>query len=200
VAAGLALFVGYRVFDKPAPAVVAIEAVAPTVEASKVEASKVEAPKVEAPAAAQVLAPHRMLEQSLADELNGGLVALSEDSGRSVIVLRNPRQFSSGGVEPSPEARAALEKLGAALERVPGTILIRGYSDGIPVHTGHFASNRELSAARAQAAGTALAAKLSDPRRIASEGAGEADPIAPNDTEPNLAKNRRVVIILGPKP
>jgi type VI secretion system protein ImpK len=190
VAAGLVLFLGYRVFDKPAPVVVATEAAAP----------KVEPLAVEAPAVAPVLAPHKMLEEALAAELKGGLVALSEDSGRSVIVLRHPGQFSSGHVELSAEARAAIEALGAALERVPGPILVRGYSDGLPVHTAQFASNRELSAARAQAAATVLAAKLSDPRRMASEGAAEADPIAPNDTEPNRAKNRRVVIIVGPKP
>lgn len=140
-----------------------------------------------------------MLEQALAVELQGGRVVLGQDAGRSVVALRDPRQFGSAQVEPEAEVLAAVEKIAAALEGVPGAILVRGYSDSLPVHGGTFASNRELSAARAQAVAKVLSEKLSQPQRVTSEGAAEADPIAPNDTEQNRARNRRVVIILGPK-
>ena len=100
---------------------------------------------------------------------------------------------------PGPKAKALIEMIALALECVPGAILVRGHADSVPVKTTHFASNRELSAARAQAAARVIAAKLSQPERVTSEGAGESDPIAPNSSAENRARNRRVVIILGPR-
>jgi type VI secretion system protein ImpK len=43
-----------------------------------------------------------------------------------------------------------------------------------------------------------MAAKLADPKRVAAEGKADAEPVAPNDTDANRAKNRRVVILLSP--
>ena len=116
-----------------------------------------------------------------------------------MVELRNTHQFASGHVELDAEALAAITKLSAVLEGVPGSILVRGYTDTQPLRTKAFASNLELSTARAEAVAKVLAAKLSDPARVKSEGAGEADPIAPNDTETNRARNRRMVIYLGSK-
>lgn len=45
-----------------------------------------------------------------------------------------------------------------------------------------------------------MAPRLSDPKRLTAEGKGESEPVAPNDTDANRAKNRRVVIILKPAP
>lgn len=187
VAAGAVLFAVYKGFEKPRTAVDApvAGAVAPAV-----------VPEPPAPAPSL----HKRLEQALGGAASDNLFTLSEVAGRSVVSLRAPGQFSSGQVDPVPEARAAIEKLAVALESVPGPILVRGYADATPVHSTVFASNRELSAARAQAAARVLAGKLSDPKRLATEGAAEADPVAPNDTDQNRAKNRRVVFILGPKP
>jgi flagellar motor protein MotB len=41
-----------------------------------------------------------------------------------------------------------------------------------------------------------MAPKLADPKRLASEGRGEAEPVAPNDSDANRAKNRRVSILV----
>jgi len=57
----------------------------------------------------------------------------------------------------------------------------------------------EATAARAKAAAGMIGARVREPQRVASEGAGEADPIAPNDTEVNRARNRRIAIVLGPQ-
>ena len=82
---------------------------------------------------------------------------------------------------------------------MPGPIVVRGHTDNVPLIPGVFASNQELSEARAASAARLLSAKLSQPQRVASEGLAEADPVAPNDSENNRAANRRVVIFLGPK-
>ncbi len=41
-----------------------------------------------------------------------------------------------------------------------------------------------------------LAARLASPARLSSEGRGDTEPIAPNDTPQDRAKNRRVDIVI----
>ena len=193
----LVVFAGYRAMLNPEPVSVA-PAPAPAVAPAPPVAAPPAAPVVVAPAPEPVLTAHQRVEKELAPEVQGGLVALAEDAGRTTISIRNDRQFASGNIEPDPAVKAVLEQVGGALDRVPGRILVRGYADNIPVKPGPFQSNVELSAARAKAAAAAIASKVREPQRVMSEGAGEADPIAPNDTDDNRAKNRRVAIILGP--
>jgi type VI secretion system protein ImpK len=155
-------------------------------------------PVAVAPSPEPVLTSHQKLEKELASQVQGGLVALAEKAGRTTISIRHDRQFASGDLKPDPAVRAILGDVADALDRVPGAILVRGYADAVPVRPEIFPSNVELSAARAKAAAAVIAAKLREPQRVTSEGAGEADPIAPNDTEQNRAKNRRVAIVVGP--
>jgi len=150
------------------------------------------------PAPEPVLNQHQRLEKELAPQVQAGIVALTENAGRTTISIRHDRQFSSGDIQPDPAVKAILEKVAGALDGVPGTVLVRGYADAVPVKPEVFKSNVELSAVRAKTAAALIATKLREPQRVKSEGAGEADPIAPNDTEANRAKNRRVAIILGP--
>lgn len=188
----LVLFTGYRML-KPGP-----QATQP--ESTTSSTTSAARPVSVAPQPEPALSVRQQLEKELAPELKDGLVALTEDAGRTSIGIRHDRQFASGNVAPDPGVKAILGRIAEALERVPGRIVVTGYADSLPVKTTQFQSNRELSAARAKAAAAAIATKVRDPKRITSEGAGEASPIAPNDTEANRAKNRRVAIVLGPQP
>ena len=59
-----------------------------------------------------------------------------------------------------------------------------------------FASNLELSEARANLIGALLAGPLQGKGRLTILGKGEADPIASNATPEGRARNRRVEIVL----
>jgi type VI secretion system protein ImpK len=124
----------------------------------------------------------------------GGLpVAISQDAGGIKIALRDDNQFASGSTQPSPQVIALVRKIAAALDRLPGRILVIGHADATPPREG---TNAELSAARARAVARIMAKALADPKRLATEGRSDAEPVAPNDTEANRAKNRRVTIQL----
>jgi len=41
-----------------------------------------------------------------------------------------------------------------------------------------------------------MAPSMTDPTRLRAEGMADSDPVAPNDTEDNRRKNRRVMVIL----
>jgi type VI secretion system protein ImpK len=157
--------------------------------AGSTAAKQVAAPASPAPAAAIA---------DLAKALQGEPVSIAEDAGRIVVTLRNERQFPPGSELPAPGLRPLLRKIAAALDKTPGAIVVTGYADASP--TKRYASNKALSAARAQAAAKMMAPKLGDAARLTAEGKGESEPLAPNDTEANRAKNRRVAISLKPNP
>jgi type VI secretion system protein ImpK len=134
----------------------------------------------------------------LAKALEGEPVAMTQDAAGIVLALRHERQFAPGSARPAPELRPLLQKIAAALDQAPGSIVVTGHADASP--TQRYASNQELSLSRAQEIVRMMTPKLGDPKRLTAEGRGEAEPLAPNDTDTNRAKNRRVAIILKPAP
>ena len=125
-------------------------------------------------------------------------MSVTQDAGGIALALRHERQFAPGSTRPAPELRPLLQKIAAALDQAPGSIVVTGHADALP--TRRYASNLELSASRAQEIVRIMAPKLGDPKRLNAEGKGESEPLAPNDTGANRAKNRRVAIVLRPAP
>jgi len=134
----------------------------------------------------------------LAKALEGEPVAVTEDAGSIAVALRHERQFSVGGTLPAAELRPVIQKIAAALEKIPGVIVVTGHADSSPTRSARYASNIELSAARARVVARLMAPELGDPRRLSAEGKGEAEPLAQGDTQAARAMNRRVTIILKP--
>ncbi|MCC6472628.1 MAG: DotU family type IV/VI secretion system protein, partial [Burkholderiales bacterium] len=130
------------------------------------------------PATGQAAPPAGSAATALANALKGQPVDVVDEGGGLKLSLRVDHQFRSGSDQPSAQLRAALRKLGPALDRVPGAIVVAGHADASPAGT-HFASNRDLSLARAQAAASAMAPALKDPNRLSAEGRGDAEPVAP---------------------
>jgi OOP family OmpA-OmpF porin len=90
-----------------------------------------------------------------------------------------------------PESTPVLAELLRVLGKHPElTITIEGHTD----NSGEDAYNLELSERRAVATVAYLTSKGIDPSRLASEGKGETEPAASNDTPQGQAQNRRVVI------
>lgn len=135
----------------------------------------------------------------LAKALEGEPVAVSEEGGRISLALRHDRQFASGAIQPAADLRPVLQKIAAALEGIPGAIIVSGHADASPPGA-RYASNTELSAARARAVARLMAPKLSAPARLSVEGKGDAQPIASGATPEANARNRRVTISVRPNP
>lgn len=134
------------------------------------------------------------LSQALAEVVASGMVSLKEDRTGAVISIRNERQFGVAGVEPDAEMKSVIDTLAKGLDKVPGPIIVIGHTSSVPIHTRDFASNDQLAAARAESVARRLAAGLREPQRVKSQGMGARQPIAPNDSAANRAKNRRVEI------
>jgi|CXWL01.1.fsa_nt_gi type VI secretion system protein ImpK len=136
---------------------------------------------------------------SLTKALEGEPVTVTEEGGRITLAPRHDRQFTPGSIQPAARLRPVLQKIAAALEGVPGAIVVTGHADASPAGT-RYASNAELSAARARAVAQLMAPKLSVPGRLSAEGKGDAELIAPGNAPEDRARNRRVTISIRPVP
>jgi len=147
-----------------------------------------------------VLAKAPRLARFLEPEIKQGLVTVTDEADRSTVRLRGDAFFASGSADPMAQAMPVLVRIGQALAEVKGEVLITGHSDSQPIRSLRFPSNWHLSTARAEAVRTALV-PLVEPARMKAEGKADAEPLAPNDTPANRARNRRVdiVLITGPE-
>lgn len=104
--------------------------------------------------------------------------------------------FESGSADLKPEAKVVLDTLAEVLKFLPNRIRIEGHADNVPIRTAKFPSNWHLSVGRALNTAYYLINKGVNPEKISVVGYAEYKPIAPNDTEENRAKNRRVDIVI----
>ncbi len=76
---------------------------------------------------------------------------------------------------------------------------VEGHTDDVPIHTARFASNWELSTARATIVVAYFVESGVWPTRLSAAGYAEFHPRQPNDSDASRARNRRVdVVVLNP--
>ncbi|NUU67700.1 DotU family type VI secretion system protein [Enterobacteriaceae bacterium BIT-l23] len=132
----------------------------------------------------------------LRPEIEEGLVAVRDEADRSVVILKGDGLFASASTVVRDRYEAVINRVAQAMNNVSGRILVIGYSDNVPIRSARFASNYELSLARAESVQSMLRKHLTQPDRVKAEGRGEMDPVAPNNSAANRALNRRVEITL----
>ncbi len=136
------------------------------------------------------------LAQFLESDIRAGFVAVRDEVDRSVITIRGDGLFGPASASLVSEREALIGRVGAALARVGGAVLVTGYTDNTPIRTLRFPSNWHLSEERAGAVRDVLVGSGLPRDRIRAEGRADADPVAANDTPANRALNRRVEITL----
>jgi type VI secretion system protein ImpK len=114
-----------------------------------------------------------------------------------IVRINNQGLFGSGSAVVEDDDVPLLQKIGTALGRETGTVVVTGYTDNQPIHTLQFPSNFELSTARAQAAAAIMDQTIGDQSRMSAKGMGDAQPVASNDTAAGRAQNRRIEIVLN---
>lgn len=102
--------------------------------------------------------------------------------------------FDTGRADIRPALRTVLDKFAGTLnEHTVTTIAVIGHTDS----TGSDAVNNPLSLARARSTRDYLVGRGVAATRIATDGRGEHEPIASNDTDSGRAANRRVEIYVA---
>lgn len=154
-------------------------------------------PTVAQRAPAPVIAPPVRVAGFLAPEIAAGQVTVSETADRSVITLMGDGMFAPGSAEVMPGMLNLLDRIGEALQPLPGKVIVVGHTDSSkPGLSARFPSNYELSKARANSVLKRLAQVAGPADRFSAEGRGDTEPLVPNDTPANRSRNRRVQLTL----
>jgi chemotaxis protein MotB len=143
------------------------------------------------------------LENEMRSELASRDVTISRLQGKLTVNILDRIMFDSGEAVLKSGGADVMRKIANLLAEHPDIkIHVIGHTDNVPIRpTAHsrFASNWELSAARALAAVHYLTEQAGvDPRRVGAVGYGEFRPIADNATAEGRARNRRIAITILP--
>jgi len=142
----------------------------------------------------------RELELALAPEIQRKEIALHVGPEGLVVSLREVGFFDSGSATLRKESEAAFARIAELIQQYECNVRVEGHTDDVPIHTAQFASNWELSTARA----TEVIRKFIlqyrfEPQRLSAAGYGEYHPAASNKDEDGRRMNRRIdLVILRP--
>lgn len=132
-------------------------------------------------------------------ELDSVGVSYGMRDGNMVITIPSSITFKSGEAALSKDGEKALRSVASTLKSKYGEAKysIEGHTDSDPIKKAKYASNRELSIARARAVHTYLVVECNVPdEKCVVVGHGEYLPVAPNTTDKDKARNRRVEIVV----
>lgn len=182
------IFTGTKVFlgDAPGPSFIAGESgMKPRVNSQITELEKMEMIK-------------RQIEEMAKKEGLQSSVSVTLEERGVVIRIVDQILFQSGEADLSGQARGVLHSIGKILlVNKDQYMRIEGHTDNVPIATGTFQSNWELSAKRAtNVVGMFINDASIDPKLMCAVGYGEFRPVDDNKTEAGRTKNRRVEIVI----
>jgi len=153
---------------------------------------------------AEIRETQEALVAELEEEIAQGQVQVQRLAGQLRVDMVNEILFASGEAEVKPEGRLLLKKIAEVLKKAGRPVQVQGHTDDVPISgrlAERFPSNWELSAARAVNVARLLQEEAGvDPALLSATGFSEYQPRAPNDTPEGRQQNRRIEILLGPRP
>jgi len=137
------------------------------------------------------------LKAELSEEISQGEIIVQLNERGVLIRLQDTLLFDSGLANLRPDAMVALSEVANTLRGMDRYYRIEGHTDDIPTNARTYATNWELSAARATNVLRYLVESGGmDPYRMSGGVYGEYYPLVANEDAESRQKNRRVDIIV----
>jgi chemotaxis protein MotB len=141
------------------------------------------------------------LARELEDAVQEQRLEIAIDGRGLVLSLPEQATFPVGTADVTPAARELITRLADKVAALPNLIRVEGHTDDVPIRTPRFASNWELSTARASAVVALLIGSVGiDPARLSAAGYGQFHPRVPNSSPENRARNRRIDLVVMEAP
>lgn len=140
----------------------------------------------------------RILNKNMSEEEKNRVISgIRHDRTGVRISLAASTFFPSGSAKLRLPALKSLDKVAAILKIANRSLVIEGHTDDRPVVGGNVETNWELGSLRATSVVRYLL-KLHqlDPQKIAAASYADQQPLVPNTSEANRAKNRRIEILI----
>lgn len=124
-------------------------------------------------------------------------VTITKTDQGVALQLKDNVLFETASADLTNNSYPILDKIYTLITDIPNKLLVEGHTDNRPMNTDRYPSNWELSTARAvNVLKYFVEVKGISPERLSAAGYGEYKPLAENDSWDNMAKNRRVSILI----
>ncbi|MGH9488547.1 MAG: flagellar motor protein MotB [Terriglobales bacterium] len=139
----------------------------------------------------------RKLNAEMRPEIERNQLSLHLTREGLVVRMEELGFFDSGSAQVRPDAMPVLARIAASVASLPNDLRIQGYTDDVPIHNAQFASNWQLSTARAtELVRLFITSYHINPERLAASGYAQYHPIASNATAAGRQINRRVDLVV----
>lgn len=146
---------------------------------------------------AELLPSQIFLNHELKNEIATGKVQVHMGARGLVVSLQEAAFFPPGDDTVSEPAYQSVDKIAAAMRKLPNQVRLEGHTDSNPIHNSRFRSNWELSSARSIAMLVLLTEHFQIPaEKLAVAGYADTVPVDSNDSFEGRARNRRVDIVI----
>lgn len=160
-------------------------------------ATKAAEPSAKDPRVAELLPSQMFLNEQLKSEISTGKVTVHMGARGLVVSLQEAAFFPSGDSTVDEAAYDSIAKIAESIRILPNPVRLEGHTDSIPIHNARFASNWDLSAARAIAMLQLFTEHFAiDRAKFSVAGYADVIPVETNDTPEGRARNRRVDIVI----
>jgi chemotaxis protein MotB len=131
--------------------------------------------------------------------IDSGQLKVEIRNGRMIVKMSDKILFDPGKDDLKKEGKAALLEVTKILSGIPNrSFQVAGHTDHVPIKSRKFASNWELSTARAVNVVRFMIENGMGARLLSAAGYGEFDPVGDNTTDEGRQQNRRIEITLMP--
>ncbi len=136
------------------------------------------------------------LTSMLASQNLGSAVSVQTNIEGVLISLSEKLIFKDGQADIPPEAYPVLDTIAQMLKPIDNHVRLTGHTNNIPSTNPTYPTNWELSLGRALSVARYLMNAGISPDRFVVSGAGEYEPLFPNDTPQHQELNARVEIVI----
>jgi chemotaxis protein MotB len=143
-----------------------------------------------------LMAVHSELQQNYLNEITSGAVDVSFEDFEIRLSFQGSTFFESGSATLIPGSQEIINRSLAAFKEIGPErfyVDVEGHTDSRPIQSSSFASNWELSAARASNIVRYFLSQGYDPKRLKASGYADTYKLVPDVDEAAAAINRRIV-------
>jgi chemotaxis protein MotB len=131
--------------------------------------------------------------------IKAGVLSLEVVNGKASMSLSSDVLFASGSADLSDDGKNYLGQVAKILaRRTDQSFQVEGHTDDEAISTALYPTNWHLAAARSVNVVAFMLANGMPPDRLSAASYGQHQPIVPNRTEVDKARNRRIEIVLMP--
>ncbi len=142
----------------------------------------------------------KTMQGSSLNENSNGNIDINIDETVVMISIADNLLFKTASYRMNNKSDDVLQKIADLLKSEPSLdLMVEGHTDSRTINTGVIKDNWDLSVLRATSIVRRLEKKFKvDPTQLIASGRSSFQPLVPNDSKANRAKNRRTRIVIMP--